>query len=243
MRCLTLACPSWVLDQLPHLAHFPSPGATSPGERASLNFTTGIRAPQPPNQPGVNHTLQHGVAAGIFDGVLWPYEGHERRHCHRLAAPSASFTVRMLILYAARKSKARPGPIHAKLYRYAPYRRSSRSATNFHLMCSGRTRYDRLLLIGKACVPLCIDALKAAVAEAKAGHDVNRYIEAWDHIRLAAPTEPEAKRDEAWIEQAERANKRETARLEGELKGYKNNLIKESIRVCAVFKSPRCLEG
>ncbi|KAH7140634.1 26S proteasome subunit RPN7-domain-containing protein [Dactylonectria macrodidyma] len=96
---------------------------------------------------------------------------------------------------------------------------------------TGRTRYDRLILIGKCSVSLCVDALKAAVAEAKAGSDVSRYREAWDCIRLAAPNEPEAQRDDAWIENTDRTNKLETARLELELKGYKNNLIKESIRM------------
>lgn len=46
-----------------------------------------------------------------------------------------------------------------------------------------------------------------------------------------APNEPEAQRDDAWIEKTEVENKAKTARLEGELKGYRNNLIKESIRV------------
>lgn len=95
----------------------------------------------------------------------------------------------------------------------------------------GRSRFERLLFIGRTCVPFCVDALKAAIAEAKAGSDVNSYIEAWDSLRIAAPHEPEAVKDEAWIEKTERRNKAETARLEAELKGYKNNLIKESIRV------------
>jgi COP9 signalosome complex subunit 1 len=80
-------------------------------------------------------------------------------------------------------------------------------------------------------VPLCIDALKAAIKEAKGGKDVRRYKEAWDAIRIAAPNDPDAVRDEEWIDRTTRANKTETARLETELKGYKNNLIKESIRV------------
>ena len=99
-----------------------------------------------------------------------------------------------------------------------------------HLL--GRTRYDRLIHIGKCCVPLCIEALKAAVHEAKRSDDVERYKEAWQCIRLAAPSEEEARLDEAWVKNKEEANKKETARLEAELKGYKNNLIKESIRVC-----------
>ncbi|KAF4975224.1 hypothetical protein FZEAL_7962 [Fusarium zealandicum] len=96
---------------------------------------------------------------------------------------------------------------------------------------TGRTRFDRLLLIGKSSVPLCVDALKAAVAEAKAGSDVSQYIDAWDCIRTAAPEEPEAQRDQAWIDNTERANRAETSRLETELKGYRHNLIKESIRM------------
>jgi hypothetical protein len=38
-------------------------------------------------------------------------------------------------------------------------------------------------------------------------------------------------RDQAWVDTVGKQNLAETARLEAELKGYKNNLIKESIRV------------
>ncbi|OTA95127.1 hypothetical protein M434DRAFT_69905 [Hypoxylon sp. CO27-5] len=99
------------------------------------------------------------------------------------------------------------------------------------IIVRGRTRFDRLLLIGQSSVPLCVDALKAAVAEAKRGKDVSRYREAWECIRIAAPDEPEAKWDEAWATATENANKAETHKLETELKGYKNNLVKESIRI------------
>lgn len=80
-------------------------------------------------------------------------------------------------------------------------------------------------------MPLCVDALKAAITEAKKGKDVQRYRDAWECIRIAAPNEPESKWDPAWVEMTEKANKIETARLEAELKQYKNNLVKESIRV------------
>lgn len=86
-------------------------------------------------------------------------------------------------------------------------------------------------------MPLCVDALKAAIAEAKGSSDVTRYIDAWDCIRIAAPDEPEAQRDQAWIDRIDRANKTETARLESQLKGYKHNLIKESIRVCSMLST------
>ncbi|KAK3692370.1 26S proteasome subunit RPN7-domain-containing protein [Podospora appendiculata] len=95
----------------------------------------------------------------------------------------------------------------------------------------GRTRFDRLLLIGRSSVPLCVDALKAAVAEAKRGRDPQRYREAVECLRIAAPSEPEASFDKAWLENTETANQNETRRLTAELKGYKNNLIKESIRM------------
>ncbi|KOS16945.1 COP9 signalosome complex subunit 1 [Escovopsis weberi] len=96
---------------------------------------------------------------------------------------------------------------------------------------SGRTRFDRLMTIGKTCVSLRIEAFKAAVHEAKNGSDVGQYKEACHHLHQFAPGEPEAERDEKWIEETESANKQETSRLESELKGYRNNLIKESIRM------------
>ncbi|EEY16700.1 COP9 signalosome complex subunit 1 [Verticillium alfalfae VaMs.102] len=94
----------------------------------------------------------------------------------------------------------------------------------------GRTRLDRLLTIGRCCVPLCVEALKAAVAEAKSGRDVERYREIWECIRVAAPAEPEAVFDQAWADKTTMENRQQTHHLETQLKGYKNNLIKESIR-------------
>ena len=106
----------------------------------------------------------------------------------------------------------------------------------FYTACSyfcppGRTRFERLLFIGRSCKPLCVDALRAAVDEAKEGKDVLRYKEAWDSLRQAAPDDPRAVRDENWIETVEATNQTETNTLEGELRQYRNNLIKESIRV------------
>ncbi|EAQ91011.1 hypothetical protein CHGG_02946 [Chaetomium globosum CBS 148.51] len=95
----------------------------------------------------------------------------------------------------------------------------------------GRARFDRLFLIGRSSVPLCVDALKLAVAEAKRGRDTHRYREAVECLRVAAPSEPEATFDQDWLQAREEENKVETNRLLKELKGYKNNLIKESIRM------------
>jgi len=80
---------------------------------------------------------------------------------------------------------------------------------------------------------LRIEALKAAVAEAKRGRNVARYLEAVAALSRFSPNEPEAQRDQQWISNIEKQNKAEGMRLEAELKGYKNNLIKESIRVGA----------
>ncbi|EJT68765.1 CSN-1 [Gaeumannomyces tritici R3-111a-1] len=95
----------------------------------------------------------------------------------------------------------------------------------------GRTRFDRLLLIGQSSVALCVDALKAALAEAKKGRDTARYREAADLLRQASPREAEALVDAQWADATEKANREETRRLEQELKGYKNNLVRESIRM------------
>jgi COP9 signalosome complex subunit 1 len=96
---------------------------------------------------------------------------------------------------------------------------------------AGRTKLERLLHIGTTSTFLSTEALKAAVKEAKAGKDIRLYLEAWSQLEGIAPNEPEAVRDEEWIANTDKLNQAETARLETELKGYKNNLIKESIRV------------
>lgn len=97
---------------------------------------------------------------------------------------------------------------------------------------SGRTRYARLYLIGTTSTVLAVDALKGAMTEAKAGNDVQRYVDAVAALRLhLAPGDQDGNIDQAWIERKEKQNKTESTRLEAELKGYKNNLIKESIRV------------
>ncbi|MBE3045640.1 hypothetical protein IMZ48_24460 [Candidatus Bathyarchaeota archaeon] len=96
---------------------------------------------------------------------------------------------------------------------------------------AGRTRFDRLYHIGRTSTVLCTDALKAAITEAKSGKDVGLYRIVVETLREVAPNEPEAVPDKAWIEVTDRSNKNETQRLEMELRGYKNNLVKESVRV------------
>lgn len=109
-------------------------------------------------------------------------------------------------------------------------------AYTFHfsalIMFSGRTRFDRLFLIGTCSSYLSIDALKAAVAEAKSGIDISRYERAVQALFDIAPSESDAHLDQEWVERTKRVIKAQTDRLEHELKASKNNLIKESIRVC-----------
>lgn len=95
----------------------------------------------------------------------------------------------------------------------------------------GRTKFERLYLIGLSSTYIGVDALKLAVREAKAGRDIRRYLEALQGLQALGPHEPEASRDQSWVDKVEKQNQADLHRLEGELKGYKNNLIKESIRV------------
>jgi len=97
---------------------------------------------------------------------------------------------------------------------------------------SGRTKYERLFLIGVYSTFLGVEALKLAVREAKTGRDTRRYLDAQSLLQEIGPQEAEAQRDQSWIDKTNKQNEAETQRLEAELKGYKNNLIKESIRVC-----------
>ena len=53
-------------------------------------------------------------------------------------------------------------------------------------------------------------------------------------LRQIAPEDPDATPDLGWVDRTTKQVKVETDRLEQELKGYKNNLIKESIRVRAL---------
>ncbi|KAK2810179.1 hypothetical protein FQN50_003149 [Emmonsiellopsis sp. PD_5] len=96
---------------------------------------------------------------------------------------------------------------------------------------SGRTKFARLYLIGTCSTFLSTEALKLAVMEAKSGKDVECYRKAVEALARVAPQEAEATLDEAWVDHTSRLVKAETDRLEHELRGYKNNLIKESIRM------------
>ncbi|KAL8724174.1 MAG: hypothetical protein Q9166_008100 [cf. Caloplaca sp. 2 TL-2023] len=95
----------------------------------------------------------------------------------------------------------------------------------------GKTRIDRLLLIGTTAPLLAPEALRAAATEVKQGRDVGQYDTVIAAIREILPGDVNAAPDLAWIERTNKQVRAESDRLEAELKGYKNNLIKESIRM------------
>ncbi|KAI9663886.1 MAG: hypothetical protein M1821_007376 [Bathelium mastoideum] len=95
----------------------------------------------------------------------------------------------------------------------------------------GRTRIDRLFTIGTCCPLFSVEALRTAVREAKQGKDVDLYLNLCQALHALAPDDPLAALDTSWAEARTKQIKAEGDRLEAELKGYKNNLIKESIRM------------
>jgi COP9 signalosome complex subunit 1 len=95
----------------------------------------------------------------------------------------------------------------------------------------GRTRLERLFLIGICSAFLGVEALRMGIREAKEGKDIRRYLELQTALETIGPHEPEAVRDTKWMDRTDKQNQVEAHRLEAELKGYKQNLVKESIRV------------
>jgi len=88
----------------------------------------------------------------------------------------------------------------------------------------------RLAHITTRCPPLSQQALRLALTSAKKGKDATLYLRLHEiGARLQIPNLPAF--DSEWAARQEEANKRELSRLEGELRGYKNNLIRESIRM------------
>ncbi|KAI4653525.1 hypothetical protein J4E93_001291 [Alternaria ventricosa] len=96
---------------------------------------------------------------------------------------------------------------------------------------SGYTRIDRLHHIGAHSPYLAADAYHLAIAEAKKGKNVDLYKGLVEEYSRIAPQDPASVVDTTWVERQTRMVREEHDRLEHELKSYKNNLIKESIRM------------
>jgi COP9 signalosome complex subunit 1 len=88
----------------------------------------------------------------------------------------------------------------------------------------------RLAHIAMHCPSLSRQAMTIAITSAKSGKDVSLYRRLVTLATVLNITDL-ATVDLEWTDKTEDANKRESARLEQELKGYKNNLIRESIRM------------
>ncbi|KAK5071085.1 hypothetical protein LTS08_000281 [Lithohypha guttulata] len=95
----------------------------------------------------------------------------------------------------------------------------------------GRTVFRRLYLIASCSTALQEEAARLAVAEAKKGSDVNQYQDAVQLLATITGQNVQELMDKKWLSNQEKQNAAESKRLENELKQYKNNLIRESIRM------------
>ncbi|KAI9007772.1 26S proteasome subunit RPN7-domain-containing protein [Hyaloraphidium curvatum] len=95
------------------------------------------------------------------------------------------------------------------------------------------TRIERLLFIADHCPPLQVDSLKLALDALKRTLNYAKYTMVLSKLNevLASKQSPAVAADSQWIESAQRTAKTQTEKLENDLKVYKNNLIKESIRM------------
>ncbi|KAG2172338.1 hypothetical protein INT43_004880 [Umbelopsis isabellina] len=98
----------------------------------------------------------------------------------------------------------------------------------------GHTKISRACFIAERCPSLEVEAYKLALAETQLNTEDTRKYE---HIAiqlnaaLRARNEPEIAVDKEWIQNTQRQTKATTEKLEAELRNYKNNMIKESIRM------------
>ncbi|KAF2022118.1 PCI-domain-containing protein [Aaosphaeria arxii CBS 175.79] len=95
----------------------------------------------------------------------------------------------------------------------------------------GRTRIHRLHHIGSCSPFLALEAYRTAITEAKKGKNIKLYLSLVEDFAKISPSDPLAVTDSAWVDKKKRDVKEEQDKLEHELKAYKNNLIKESIRM------------
>ncbi|KAI8913549.1 signalosome subunit 1 [Gorgonomyces haynaldii] len=89
------------------------------------------------------------------------------------------------------------------------------------------SKTQRLLFMADVCPSLRVDCLRMALNELKQSQNVVKYKQVGEMLNELVPTPL----DDLWIEQTHRQNVAKTQKLESELKTYKNNLIKESIRM------------
>ncbi|KAK9461024.1 26S proteasome subunit RPN7-domain-containing protein [Lipomyces oligophaga] len=96
---------------------------------------------------------------------------------------------------------------------------------------SGRNVVDRLMYIAEHCPGLAIPSLQLAIRQLKQTRDTAQYEDAVAKLNVLDPSSLEATVDKAWLDRTEGEVRTEGDKLELELKSYKNNLLKESIRM------------
>ncbi|KAK3106795.1 hypothetical protein LTR53_018051, partial [Teratosphaeriaceae sp. CCFEE 6253] len=119
---------------------------------------------------------------------------------------------------------------------------SSRTPDNFHLppptfdLDVWAGNYDGALLplrlahVAIHCPSLARPSIALAIKHAKRGKDVRAYTRLCELAGQLGFADL-GTADAGWVAKQDEGNKRELGRLEGELRGYKNNLIRESIRM------------
>ncbi|KAK9469320.1 26S proteasome subunit RPN7-domain-containing protein [Lipomyces arxii] len=96
---------------------------------------------------------------------------------------------------------------------------------------SKRNAVNRLLFIADKSPELAENALVLAITRLKQSLDVSRYEDTVERLKEISPSNKFAAVDQAWIDTVTNKSRITGDKLELELKSYKNNLIKESIRM------------
>ncbi|KAJ3089637.1 cop9 signalosome complex subunit [Quaeritorhiza haematococci] len=99
---------------------------------------------------------------------------------------------------------------------------------------TGHTKIERLIFIAERCPTLQVDAYKLALAEIKNTLNTTKYITVVNRLNEALNARNmggQVPVDQAWVETTQKLARAKTEKLEAELRSYKNNLIKESIRM------------
>nr|POF03023.1 cop9 signalosome complex subunit 1 [Quercus suber] len=132
---------------------------------------------------------------------------------------------------------------HAQSHPYSMAEASEVSPHHTYLYAPGDLRSEHVSVSGQSilvpfrlahvavrCPSVARQSLSLAIPIAQQGKDVHVYgklCELASQKHFSDLRQP----DQEWMLKQEEANKRELSRLEGELRGYKNNLIRESIRM------------
>ena len=104
---------------------------------------------------------------------------------------------------------------------------------------TGQTKIIRLEFIGDYCPPLRVDAYKLALVELQATLNTEKYLALAKKLNehLASVGQPTVQPDLDWVGKTNRGATVKQEKLDSELKNYKHNMIKESIRVCVLVVS------